>query len=64
VTEKRKTVVVPDDFETKKDDPVFPLAAFVGWDDEVMDGRDVSQPVCLDEEGRPVWAPRGLRVRL
>ncbi len=63
MTEKpKKTVVVPEGFEPTKEESVFPMAVFVGRDDDP--GRDVSQPVCLDAEGRPVYAPRGSRVRL
>jgi hypothetical protein len=39
------------------------MAIFVGLDDDDL-GRDVSLPVCLDAEGRPVYVPRGLRFRL
>jgi hypothetical protein len=61
VTEKpKKTVVVPDEFEPAKAEPVFPMAAFVLWDGH--DGRDVSQPICLDANGEPLYAPRGLQT--
>jgi len=65
MTEKpRKTIIVPEDFEAKKDESEFPFAAFIGWNDELVDGRDVSKPIGLDAEGRPVWAPRGIRFRV
>jgi hypothetical protein len=64
VTEKpKKTVVVPEDFEAR-DEPVEPMVAFIGWDDEGADDRDASQPVGQDAQGNPVYAPRGLRFRL
>ena len=38
-----------------------PMVAFAGGD---TDDRDVTKPVCYDEKGRPLYAPRGIRVRL
>jgi hypothetical protein len=62
VTEKRqKTIVVPDDF-TAKTEPVEPMIAFIGWDDD-PDERDVSKPVALDAHGQPLYAPRGRHLR-
>ena len=65
MTEKaKKTIVVPEDVTPSKADPGFPMAAFIAWDDEDANGCDVSQPICLDAEGRPLYAPRGWRFRL
>jgi hypothetical protein len=63
VTEKRKTIVVPDDF-TPKDEPVFPMAVFMPWGDDEVGGRDVSQPVGYHANGQPLYAPRGHRFRV
>ncbi len=55
VTEKprKKTVMVPEGFGPKDKPVELPMAIFVGWDDEVVDGRDVSEPVAWTlREGR------------
>jgi hypothetical protein len=54
---KKKTLEIP--AEPKPDDgPVF---FFEGGGD---DGRDVSKPIAYDENGKPLYAPRGRVVRL
>jgi hypothetical protein len=56
----KKTVVVPEG-PVEQEPPGAPLVAWLDPDD---DGRDVSKPVCYDEHGRALYAPRGLTVRL
>jgi hypothetical protein len=38
-----------------------PWAVVVGGDDNP---RDVSKPIAFDEHGRPLYAPRGLIMRI
>jgi hypothetical protein len=52
----RKTIEIPDDWEPGHDEPE-PFVAFAGPGD---DGRDPSKPIAYDEQGRPLYAPRGV----
>jgi hypothetical protein len=61
MTEKRKkTIVIPD--EPGKGNDRGPLLAWVGHGDD--DGRDVTKPVDYDANGNPLYAPRGITVRI
>jgi hypothetical protein len=61
MSEKRKkTIVVPDKGERQDRGP---LLAWVGHGDDDND-RDVTQPVGYDANGNPLYAPRGITVRI
>jgi hypothetical protein len=59
MSERKKTITIPDGPVERK--PVEPFLAFAGGD---SDERDVSLPVGYDEQGRPLYAPRGFTFRL
>jgi hypothetical protein len=56
----KKTIVIDD--QAAEANPAVPLIAFAGG--EPADERDVSKPVGVDEQGRPLYAPRGITFRL
>jgi hypothetical protein len=56
---RKKTIVIPD--EPGKGNDRGPLLAWAGHGDH--DGRDVTKPVGYDEQGRPLFAPRGITFR-
>lgn len=55
---KRKTFAVPDDApkEPHEREPAF---SFGG---DLPDARDTSKPIAYDENGRPLYAPRGISL--
>jgi len=55
---KRKTFEVPEVVEPRDQRPVF---SFDGLD---RDRRDTAKPIAFDEHGNPLYAPRGIHVRL
>ena len=54
----RKTIEIPDEWDPG-DEPE-PFVSFGGRRDH---GRDPSNPIGYDSQGRPVYAPRGIEWR-
>lgn len=58
----RKTIVLSRRRRADQEAAVAgPMVAFIGGD---RDERDVSRPIAYDEHGNPLYAPRGITVRI
>lgn len=61
---REKTIVIPDDDEPANEQAASrePFVVFVGGDSDERD--DVSKPIGYDEHGNPLYAPRGITLRI
>lgn len=59
---RRKTIELPDDDVKRDDEPDMLPFAFIARG-AGRDLRDVTKPIAYDEQGRPLFAPRGIIFR-